>query len=64
MVLKIDSSPCPDSFPVVNEAYLEFSLVQCEACDGDSKALFDPYLLILKSMKENVLTNLFSFNRL
>lgn len=61
MVLKIDSSPCPDSFPVVNEAYLEFSLVQCEACDGDSKALFDPYLLILKSMKEKCADQPFLF---
>lgn len=38
----------PSSFPVVNETYLEFSLVHCEACDGDSEVLSDPYLLILR----------------
>jgi len=50
MVLKIDStpSPPPGSFPVVKEADLEFSLVHCDACDGDSEVLSDPYLLILR----------------
>lgn len=48
MVLKIDfhhSHPC--SFPIVNEVYIEFSLVHCEALGGHSKVLSEPYLLLL-----------------
>lgn len=42
------SLPLPGSLLVVNEAYLELSLVHGEACDGDSKVPSDPYFLILK----------------